>query len=116
MIEKQLHRVDFKRNKDKEGGHTLIFTCLGDETSKCHQYPDCSCELWDDDHEHPKASHADCWLVSWFENDGQGTSYVGNDTIEICRSCCDGYCPPKSRKGFIKTVFNEEWVEWEWMK
>lgn len=106
---KQLHQVVFTKTED---GHTLAFTCLGDKTSKCHQYPDCGCDFWDDNHEHPKTAHDDCWLVSWFS--GDSASYVGEDAITNCPCREQEYCPPATRTGFIDAHLSDDWVEWEW--
>ena len=53
----------------------IEFTCSGDETSECHQYPDCGCETWDADHEairgpdHAAIPHERCWMQDWFDNE-----------------------------------------------
>ena len=107
-----LHSIAYVRD-ESEASCTLTFTCLGDESSKCHNYPSCGCDFWSDDHEHPKEPHEDCWLVSWFENNGQGASYTGEDEIETC-SCGGDYCPSETRTGFITTSLQDEQLEWEW--
>ena len=111
----ELHTVAYIRDENEESTTcTLTFTCAGDETSKCHNYPSCSCDYWSDDHPHPKEPHKDCWLVSWFENNGEGASYVGPDAIEICM-CGGEYHPPASRTGFISINLQDECFEWEWV-
>lgn len=42
------------------------FTCTAPADAACHQYPDCECEHWGDDHEHPTVTHATCWLTEWY--------------------------------------------------
>jgi hypothetical protein len=112
-IKQMIHQVEWK---NADGSHLLTFTCLGDEASKCHQYPDCGCDFWDEDHVHPKVPHTDCWLVSWFENDGQGVSYDGDDCISDCDGIYADYCPPADRIGFIDVVLEDEWVNWRWIE
>ena len=103
------HWVDFVR--DGEGSVTLAFTCRGQEASACHIYPECGCEFWDNDHEHPSLPHANCWLTDWFSNhDEGGASYHGADAEEGGNSSY----PPITKSGFIATIFADEWVEWEW--
>ena len=45
----------------------VVFECRGDDTSPCHNYPECDCEGWSDDHEHPHVVHDECWMQSWFD-------------------------------------------------
>ena len=45
-----------------------VFTCTGDSTAACHQYPDCDCESWvPGEHEHPSSSHDECHLAGWYK-------------------------------------------------
>ncbi len=76
-----LHTVTIHGDTITEDGDTyyenvrIEFVCAGDETSPCHQYPDCGCEYWDDDHEtdrgpeHAPVPHEKCWMQDWFDND-----------------------------------------------
>lgn len=97
------HTIDF----NVEGGE-LKFRCHGDETSDCHQYPNCHCEWWGDDHEHPKVPHGHCWMDEWFAN--EGTEYTGDDG----ETNTFGTRPTKSRTGPITTDFQVDYLEWNW--
>ena len=81
------------------------FHCAGDETAPCHQYPDCDCESWDDDHEHPKVPHEKCWMFDWFDNDA--IDYQGDDGDD------DG-TPTIARSGPINAWFADYYVAWKW--
>lgn len=87
-----LHHVTVKHEYDVDGDITstrITFECRGDRTSPCHQYPDCDCDGWSDEHdkEHPPVTHDECWLASWFDAGyeaapydlGDGTNYLESD-------------------------------------
>lgn len=79
-----LHTVEISGDPDNPATWRIKFTCHGDSTALCHRYPDCDCETWPFDeaeHEHPYVGHAECWLSSWFDNDGLDPS---TDTLEDC--------------------------------
>lgn len=98
------HHVTFDADTD-----TLTFTCRGDDTAKCHNYPGCDCETWSDDHQHPAVLHAACWMQDWFDADG--VSYDGEDDVD----CGDhGSCPPVSHSGLVETAFEDEYILWSW--
>jgi len=98
---KRLHYVVFKSQSGE-----LTFTCRGDETSSCHQYPNCECESWGDDHPHPNEPHQQCWAKNWFDNDG--ACYIGDDE--------DGNGKPtRSGRGYVTFSFDGDSVEWEWV-
>lgn len=79
------------------------FTCHGDNTADCHQYPDCGCESWEAvGHQHPFTPHDRCWMQDWFDNDGINPSSDVLDEFE--------YTP--GMWGPIETSFCEEYVEW----
>lgn len=65
-----LHTVEITGNPDDAATWQIKFTCHGDSTAKCHQYPDCDCETWGSEHDHPFAPHEKCWMQDWFDNDG----------------------------------------------
>jgi hypothetical protein len=99
-----LHHVTFDADTD-----TLTFTCRGEDTAKCHNYPGCECETWSDDHEHPAVPQVQCWMQDWF--DAGGVSYDGEDNVD----CGDhGSCPPASRSDLVKTAFEDEYILWSW--
>ena len=85
-------------------GHGILtkFTCKGDRTSPCHQYPDCDCEHWDSDaeheREHPSVPHDQCWVEPWMDE-------------------CATLCAPDGEpvhSGPITVTFNGDCVEWEY--
>lgn len=85
------------------------FECRGNQGSECHQYPDCDCEYWDDNHEHPRVKHDECWMQGWFDSE-VGHVYDGADGDDR-----DDTCVPRdmSRSGPIATVFDiDGFVEW----
>lgn len=86
------------------------FECRGDETSPCHQYPDCDCESWKEGHEHPYVPHTDCWMQGWFDNE-PGTSYDGDDRYDLEDL---GLPPDMDRSGPIKAHFELEYISWDW--
>ena len=93
---------------------TVKFECRGDRDSKCHSYPDCDCEYWDEDHEkeHPFVKHAECWMTGWFESEC-GHSYVGADAEENCMNDT-GVPRDMARSGPITSTFDMDgFVEWE---
>ena len=102
-----LHHIVFSVD---EYAHSLTFTCQGDDTAKCHNYPsDCGCETWSDDHPHPSTPHDRCWMQDWFDN--HAASYDGDDVVE----CNDhGGCPPTSGSGLVTTAFEDEYILWSW--
>ena len=101
-----LHHVTFAADTD-----TLTFTCRGDDTAKCHNYPDCDCETWSDDHQHPAVPRDRCWMQDWFDNNA--ASYDGDDNID----CNDhGSCPPVSGSGPVETAFEDEYILWSWVE
>lgn len=110
QTETPLHFVAVKHTRDDEGdiiSTDITFECRGDRASKCHSYPDCYCESWGAEHEHPLAPHDDCWLVSWFDAGVDTTSYDGEDGS----SEYEWMLPERS--GPIETEF-DECVIWRW--
>lgn len=81
----------------------IEFTCDGDSTSICHQYPDCDCESWSEGHPHPMASHDRCWMQDWFDNGGTAPM---DDTLDDCKYTA-------GMSGPIKTYFCQDYIEWE---
>jgi len=103
--EKSPHYVTFDADTD-----SLTFTCRGDDTAKCHNYPGCDCETWSDSHRHSTVLHAVCWMQDWF--DAGAASYDGDDNID----CNDhGSCPPVSGSGLVTTAFEDEYILWSWV-
>jgi hypothetical protein len=94
---------------------SVKFECRGDQDSKCHSYPDCDCEYWDDNHEqeHPFVKHDDCWMKGWFESEA-GHSYVGADFDDMDDS---GVPRDMEKSGQITACFDMDgFVEWEFAK
>lgn len=82
--ETPLHFVTVKHTRDDEGDverTDITFECRGDRASKCHSYPDCDCESWDEEHDkdHPRVPHDDCWLQDWFDAGYDFTPYYVGD-------------------------------------
>lgn len=92
-------------------GITTRFTCTGDRTSPCHQYPpdDAEMETWGEDDRdvfvaHDAlgvfVAHDECWLEQWMEG-----------------ACCAETCCPEGepvRSGPITVTWNGDCVEWEY--
>jgi hypothetical protein len=95
-----LHHVTFDAVED-----TLTFTCHGDDTAKCHNYPACDCETWSDEHEHPAVPQVQCWMQDWF--DSLAVSYDGDQNIS-------GFGPDVSGSGFVDTEFEDDYILWSW--
>jgi hypothetical protein len=102
-VSRSLHHVTFDAGTD-----ALTFTCQGDDTAKCHNYPDCDCETWDDNHEHPAVLRDRCWMQDWFDN--LAVSYDSEDVND------DGYGPTASGSGFVQTEFEEDYILWSWVE
>jgi len=98
-----LHHVTFAADTD-----TLTFTCRGDDTAKCHNYPDCDCGTWSDDHQHPAVPRDRCWMQDWFDNlaVSYDDEYDHND---------DGYGPTVSGSGLVQTTFEQDYILWSWL-
>ena len=106
-----LHFVTIETNP-YDGEPVAKFECKGTATSKCHQYPACDCERWDDDHEHPNVSHDECWIQGWFDS-GPGAVYTGTEYDDMYD---DGLPRPHEPKtGPVTVSFEDEWVAWEWV-
>lgn len=100
-------RLHFVTITERDGAPAIEFTCRGDETSDCHLYPDCGCETWGEFHEHPKVSHAECWLKMWFDNGGTDPMAISAQDETVTDA---GYRVGMS--GPIVTYFCEDYVEW----
>jgi hypothetical protein len=87
------------------------FECRGNDTHKCHIYPDCACESWEEGHEreHPYTHHQTCWMQGWF--DAGAHCYDGEDMDDLNGD----YNLPAgmNRSGPITALFCEEYIEWE---
>jgi hypothetical protein len=85
------------------------FECRGNQDSKCHSYPACECEYWDDDHEHPFVKHDECWMQGWFDNAAH--VYEGPD-----RNDMDDNCVPRDmqRSGAVSASYEYDgYVSWK---
>lgn len=100
----------FDEDADWRDEATVKFECRGDQDSECHKYPDCDCEYWDDNHEHPRVKHDECWMQGWFESEA-GHSYVGADFDDRDDN---GVPRDMDRSGPIKTTYDiDGFVEWQ---
>ena len=107
MTEPTTGHLHYVTITDRDGFPGIAFTCRGDETADCHQYPDCRCESWDAFHEHPKVSHPECWLKMWFDSDGTDPmGYSARDETITDAGYRIGMSGP------IKTYFCQDYVEW----
>lgn len=90
---------------------TVKFECRGNRDSKCHSYPNCECEYWDDEHEqeHPFVQHDECWMQGWFDNNMH--VYDGPDGYDMRDNCVpDGM----NRSGEISACYDlDGFVEWQ---
>lgn len=95
-----LHYIEHRH----EAGYGIktIFTCKGDRTSPCHQYPpdDSYMETWSEGDRGTFVAHDDCWIESWMED-----------------ADCAALCGPDSepvRSGPIHVTWGGNCVEWEY--
>lgn len=86
-----------------EAGYGILtkFTCKGDRTSQCHQYPPISMgmETWGEADRDLFVPHDECWVEPWM-NGG-----------------CATLCAPDGepvQSGPITVTFNGDCVEWEY--
>ena len=89
-------------NHEAGFGIDTKFTCTGDRTSPCHQYPptELGMEQWSDEDKHLFVPHDACWLEVWM-------------TKADCASLCGPDCEPV-RSGPITVTWNGVCVEWEY--
>ncbi|MBS6030901.1 MAG: hypothetical protein KH989_09450 [Kocuria rhizophila] len=85
-------------------GISTEFTCTGNRTSPCHQYPpeDAEMETWGEADRDVFVAHDDCWMKSWMEDAG----------------CAETCCPEGEpvRSGPITVTWNGDCMEWEYAK
>lgn len=84
-----------------EGIHTE-FTCTGDRTSPCHQYPptELGMESWSAEDAHLFVPHDQCWVQPWMDD-----------------ADCDTLCGPDGahvRSGPITITWGGDCVRWEY--
>lgn len=97
---KHLHHI--AHNHDGPFGIHVEFTCTGDRTSPCHQYPptELGMEAWGEADRDLFVPHDECWLESWM-------NFAG----------CSTTCGPDSgpvRSGPINATWGGDCVEWEY--
>ena len=85
------------------------FECRGNRDSKCHQYPDCDCEGWDDEHEHLFVPHNECWVQGWFDSE-YGAVYDGEDADDMDESCVPR---DMTKAGPVTVSYEDEYLSWE---
>lgn len=92
-------------------GISSTFTCTGDRTSPCHQYPpdDAKMETWGEDDRDVFVAgrdvfvaHDECWIKPWME-DADCAEECGPDGAPV-------------RPGPINVTWNGDCVEWEYAK
>ncbi|KIA63043.1 hypothetical protein [Nocardia vulneris] len=98
-----LHTVTITGTEDNP---RIEFACHGTIGAECHSYPDCDCETWDRDHEHPYVQQDECWMKSFFDNAEQGAV----DPMPEMLAESDIFV---GMSGPITTHFNNEYIEWE---
>ena len=90
------HRlVDVDPDRDTSGR----FVCDGDQTSDCHQYPSCECELWPCGHDNEP--HEECWVEPWINASDLSDTSVDGD--------------PPTRNGLVKWSGEGDYVTWEYL-
>lgn len=97
---KHLHYIT--HTHDTGYGIDTKFTCAGDRTSPCHQYPpdDSDVETWGESARHLFVPHDECWMTAWMED-----------------AECAVMCSPDGepvRSGPINVTWNGDCVEWEY--
>lgn len=87
---------------DTGHGIRTEFTCTGDRTSPCHQYPpdDAEMETWGEDDRDVFVAHDECWLEQWMDG-------------YYCAILCGPDGEPV-RPGPITVTWNGDCVEWEY--
>lgn len=80
------------------------FTCTGDRTSPCHQYPPegAEVETWGEADRALFVPHDECWMKSWMEDAG------------CAETCCPDGEPVRS--GLITVTWNGDCLEWEYVE
>ena len=99
---KHLHHITHTHHGG-DGIHAQ-FTCTGDRTSPCHQYPpqDAEMETWGEGDRDLFVPHDECWLEEWLEG-----------------ACCAETCGPDGepvRSGPINATWGGDCVEWEYVE
>lgn len=106
QISKQIHYVKIVDGQMK-------FECQ-DSTAKCHTYPACDCEQWNDNHAaengagHETTHHEKCWMQDWF--DVPGATYTGDEFTDMTDT---GVPADMNREGYIWTSCDGEILEFE---
>ena len=97
-----LHHIS--HTHDTGYGISTTFTCTGDRTSPCHQYPpdDAKMETWGEDDRDVFVAHDECWIKPWMED-------------ADCAVLCGPDGEPVS-SGPINATWGGECVEWEYAK
>lgn len=110
----QLHHVTVTHTRDAEGEITsthVAFECRGDRTSPCHQYPDCDCESYDEEHDdnHQAVPHDECAVDAWFATGCGETCYTDGTLGGIY----DNPDRIPERSGPVDTEW-DECIQWSW--
>ena len=95
-----LHHIT--HTHDAGYGIRTEFTCTGDRTSPCHQYPpdDAEMDRWSAEDGHLFVSHERCWFTFWMDD-----------------ADCDESCGPDGepvRSGPINVTWGGDCAEWEY--
>lgn len=105
-MNKQIHYVKIVDGQMK-------FECQ-DSAAKCHTYPACDCEQWNDNHAtengagHENVHHNQCWMQGWF--DVPGATYTGDEFTDMTDT---GVPEDMNREGYIWTSCDSEILEFD---
>lgn len=99
-MDERLHYIT--HTHDAGFGIDTKFTCTGDRTSPCHQYPpdELEMERWGEADKHLFVPHDVCWLEQWM-------------TEADCAILCGPDGEPV-RSGPINATWGGDCVEWEY--
>ena len=92
--------------------YELTFTCTGDQSADCHNYPDG--EEWGPDTPRDRFKpQEECWLAPWFENDA--VEYCGEDAgLNPAPGYASNTTPTITRSGPVDVTYMQDCVEWSW--
>lgn len=122
------HHTVTVRTKTEDEGTPDAYTYLDEVTCECaapadapcRTYPDCYCEVFNDDPDNPGHDYAGhpflkgrpCWVEDWFKANHNGgcTEYVGADATDAA----DCGVPIVDAAGHILVGFDTDHLTWEW--
>jgi hypothetical protein len=121
-----LHSIIVERDSDGEVT-SIRFVCSGDQSSPCHNYPDCGCETWsesahftEDENgvltDEPAPGHEatpkpGCWIDPWFNE----TTTIPLDWEDLYDGHTDfTYDPDWLVSGPVSVTFEGDYMTWEY--